>query len=458
MTEKSGTIITEAWGDDSNPSPVHLVGDCAMGPDQVLNILPGCEIIADGDFLFEATDGQIVAGGEPSAPIHVHAASPGRGNWKGFKTQGAMTLNFLEVVLEDAEDAVSFVSGSGAFRKCRIMDCEDGFSIAGGVNTDLIAAEDCRFEANGRGLYFASDVAFYAGSLIKAARIVKNDVGIEMANGKGQVHDVGHRLWGNTIGVSLTGTYVGIDLMEIWWGSDSGPYQEIDNPTGTGDPAIYTATKAYISPWTQLKRYVPVVDDVRLAATRLLDNPPIVENITDDELEAIVEQMERRYDTWYSKVPRTKKLFAYDTETSEKHDLGRGERFVQTMYWPINVISAVEQRMSDGSYQALPLNELSGYYASADMMRKGRLAVTQTLSYDYDAVAMTYTHGYYDAPESIRDTILKLCAVEIYRRYLRIGGEETASPRIQSLLEDLKIAQDAAQEIAQQNKVRWKVI
>jgi hypothetical protein len=92
------------------------------------------------------------------------------------------------------------------------------------------------------------------------------------------------------------------------------------------------------------------------------------------------------------------------------------------------------------------------------MMQKGRLAITQTLSCDYDAVAVTYTHGYYDAPESIKDTILKLCAVEIYRRYLRIGGEETASPRIQSLLEDLKIAQDAAQEIARQNKVRWKVI
>jgi len=453
MTEKSGTIITEAWGDDTNPSPVHLIGDCVMGLGQVLNILPGCEVISDGDFLFEATDGQIVAGGEPSAPIHIHAASPGRGNWKGFKTQGAMTLNFLEVVLEDAEDAVSFVSGSGAFRKCRIMHCQDGLSITGGTNTDQIFAEDCRFEQNDRALYFASDAHANAGQYFKNLRLTKNSLAISIAT-PGKVAGYGHRLWSNTLGVLVTADVIK-DLTNIFWGSDSGPYEATLNPTGTGDTLAYqVGFTPTIAPWTQLKRYVSGVDEIRLAATRLLDSPPVAQGISDDELETIGEQMERRYDNWYSEVPRTKKLFAYDTETSEKHDLSRGERFVQTIYWPINAISAVEKRVTGGAFQAMPLSEMSGYYASAEMMRKGALAITQLLPYKYDAVAVTYTHGYYDAPQAIKDTILKLCAVEIYHRYLKIGGEETTSPKIQALINDLKAAQDAAQ----QKKVYWKVI
>ena len=462
MTEKGGTINSEIWGDDSNPSPIHLIDNIGIGVDQTLQVIAGTEVISDGNYSIDASNGTLIASGSREKPVKFTANSEIRGGWVGIVSTSSATVKvqLQECEIWYASKGLHLNAAKGFLKAPRFFSCSWGLYLEGGSNVEYTEAVDPWFEDCGVGMYFASNVPLETGSLIKAARIVRNDLGIEMTNGLGVVHDLGHRLWDNIVGALLTGTYVGIDLMGIWWGSDSGPYQEIENPSGTGDEAIYTATKAYISPWTELGMYVPLAEDIRKAASRLLGEIQAgtaerLALIDDDEIERIVERKERIYDSWVSDRTLPKKLFMRGSETYESHDIPEETRFFRTFYWPIISISSLQRRSGSTSWASVTENEFSGWYSSASMKSSGQVKIHPgIISYRLDSIRMTYVHGYYDAPEKIRETIIKMAVIDLYQRFLQFGADDVFTQRVENLRKEI----DEEKARVSRDSVWWEVM
>ena len=461
MTNKSGTINSEIWGDDSNPSPIHLTGNVVVGIDQILQVIAGTEVISDGNYSIDASNGTLIASGSREKPVKFTANSEIRGGWVGILSTSSASI---KVKLQEAEIWYASKGGhlnaaKGFLKVVRFFSCTHGLYLEGASNVEDTEALDCWFEENGVGMHFASNVPVSTGSLIKAARIVRNDIGIEMTNGVGVVHGVGHRLWENTVGLSVTGTYTAVDLTGIWWGSDSGPYHAVDNPTGTGDEASYTTALAVITPWTELGMYVPLAEDIRKAASRLLGEiqsgtAEKLALIDDDEIERIVERKERIYDSWVSDRTLTKKLFMRGSETNEAHDIPEGTRFFKSFYQPIVSISLVERRSGSSSWATITENEFSGWYSSASMKYSGQVKVHPGIvSYRLDSVRMTYVHGYYDAPEKIREAIIKMAVIDLYQRFLQFGADDVFTQRVENLRKEI----DEEKARVSRDSVWWEV-
>ena len=446
-TRKSGIINDQIWGLDDNPSPIRIDGDLSMGLDQTLQIVPGTEVMVEDGFTITATDGSIIASGERGKPVVFRGLNRVRGGWVGIVSAGSNKLVMDHVQVMDATKGIDFNAGYGTLKDMKFYRCDYGLYLQGASIVDDTILESAWFEDNKVGVFVDSASPSTTGQYIDDCRFVRNKVGIELADGVGEFNGHGHRLWGNDIGVLLSGSPTTPDLTSIWHGSDSGPYHASLNPTGTGDELSEAAGTPDIDPWTQLLRYVPKVEDVRKAASRLLGaysggDAQKADVLTDEEIEDVIDRCEAIVDSWYLEGrPLSKRLFAYATETDEMHDVSTDEREFLTDFWPIVSVTSVSKRTGDSTWTAMTEKEFTGYYCSSEMKKSGRVRVNSSFLYDLNSIKITYVHGQYDAPKHIQNAVIKMAVLDIYQSLLMFGEKDVFSERavrLQAEIEELK--------------------
>lgn len=450
MTDISGTISAdEAWGDDTYPTPIRLTGNVVLAAGIAVNALPGVRITAAGAVSISG-EGELHATGEPGRPVVFTSDRQHRNGWIGIvKTADTGLHLFLEhCEIRNASAGVQLIGSYGNLRDVKFWNCEVGVDMQQ-AGPELSIMDKLTFEHCRTGLKLEDDVLATAGQFVSHCTFKRNDIGVYLER-DADLAGKGHRFWGNStaaIFAAAPAAPVALDLTGCWFGSDSGPYHATLNPTGTGDTLIidsdYTAT---VSPWTQLQRYIPIMDDLRDYMSRLFalsqgDGPQPLDLITDEVLESIIDRKEDQLDSWYlgGRV-RDKRLFARSAETTEAHDMMSRMRMVRTDYWPVLTISAVQRRTGQAAYSAVSENEYSGWYSSAKMKEIGQVMLMAPSPYEKDAMTISYEHGYYDAPDVIRDAIIKMAALDLYQSILQIGtdGEDVFASRARQLRADIE--------------------
>jgi len=67
---------------------------------------------------------------------------------------------------------------------------------------------------------------------------------------------------------------------------------------------------------------------------------------------------------------------------------------------------------------------------------------------------MTYVHGYYDAPEKVRETIIKMAVIDLYQRFLQFGADDVFTQRVENLRKEI----DEEKARVSRDSVWWEVM
>lgn len=456
-TEKSGTIATtETWNLDG--SPYLIIDNISVDADVDVFVEAGVriEVQKEDATITLAAGARFVYGGTREEPIHVHGQTRDPKYWTGFvmttadcEVRASYTTfeNAAKLFGLDTVQSLLWLEDS-IFRNCALVCEQIGFD-----QMKVYIARNV-FERNatafkGR-LYFIAHpdiVQVAAGDFFSENHFRDNDVVFSCTESTGLLVIRGNWIYRNRQYAVWTksGAVMNATVKYNWFGSDSGPYEETSNPQGTGDVILIDVESTVLyDPWTIAGRYVPIPDDAREFASRILrEGTPSGEEttaiaLTDDELRRILDRAEKYVDSWLTDDVVEKRLLAYGEETNETRDRTLGESYVRTRYRPIVALSAVERRTGAASWTAVSENELSGYYASETDKRRGLVHFADSPIYELDSVRLSYTHGYYDAPEDIRDAVLKLAAFSIFQTILKPGEPDAFTSRVSALEREIE--------------------
>lgn len=474
-TEKSGTISSsEKWALED--SPFLITDDLTLGTDVVVDVEAGVEIeIQKKDCVISlGNTGELYLGGTREAPIWIHGQVGIKSYWDKIQVSNlnSSKLRASYTIFEHGDTAVLGNENSViVLDHCILRENRAGLWFAGAGSTSVYA-HHCDFHDNIIGIGYlggaqkTSDVP-ETDEYIVENRIHDNEWGIEHGmSGAYSVTLKNNKIYRNRRGgLRLKSAAIGTCTVENnWWGSDSGPEEATGNPTGTGDLILDESSGGVTldySPWTTLGRYVPVLDDVREFANRILrEGTPSGEEVAsiyleDDALQRIVDRAERRVDRWLSKGPPLEnRLLGYGTETNEMHDVKTDGKYIETRYHPIVSVTLVEVRSGANSWASVQNQENGGWYASEEDMRRGRIWIDNVPNYEKDSFRVSYSHGHYDAPEEIREAVIKLAALEVFHAILQSGEDDPYATRAQALKQEI----DALRNELLERKPRYVVI
>lgn len=459
-TNKTGSIsATETWGLDE--SPFIITGDITLSSDVDIYVEAGVEIRVEKEAatITLGTNSIFEFGGTKEMPIRIHAAVANRQYWTGF-VMG--TFSRLWAKYTTFEDAALLIAGGLVNDSVWLEHCiaRNNYKVIEQTTNGLdLALRDCVFEGNDFVLFGTlefsvdSDILIHSDDQVTECIFTKNERAIY--NNGGSTCDLrGHdnRFYRNRKAIETvpggTGT---IKLENCWWGSDSGPNDAVNNPTGTGDIIEDDGgVDIDYTPFTRLGHYVPIVDDLREFVNRILrEGTPSGEEslatiVDDDELGRFLRRAERTFDSWHTEEFLEKTLFGYGEETNETRDRhSHDANFFRMRYRPIIDITSFQRRTGTSSWTSVSENEISGYYSSESERRQGQvfLALITTL-FERDTIRVTYTHGYLDIPEEIRDIVIKIAALEAFQAILRVGEEDVFADRLAALQTEIEWSRD----------------
>jgi hypothetical protein len=458
-TPKTGTIAeSETW--DQEGSPYQITDSMTLSDSVIVDVEAGVEIEVQkqGASITLGDASEFNLGGTRDAPIYVHGQIGTRDHWTGFVTVSTSVIKAKHTTFENASKMFDLsAAGYLWLENCIIRECIDGAEIEGSDPTysyiflKRTVIERCLHGLMGSlawqewpGMVHVESEHFFADCQLRDNEIAiyhsgPNDAG--MGGVRNKFYRNRYAIW------CVTGIAGTITLEDCWWGSDSGPEDSVDNPTGTGDIILVEGSQTVdYTPWQTLGRYVPVRDDVREYVNRILREGTLsgeetATSVLDDEsLDRMIDRAEKRVDRWMAPGPALEKRFlGYGSETQEMHDVRPGDRRIHLRYRPIVSVTLVEIRGGSGSsWSTVTEQESGGWYASEDDKRRGQIHIDSEPTFTKDSFRVTYTHGYYDAPEEVRAAVIRLVALDVFSAILQPGQEDPYTARARSLREDLK--------------------
>ncbi len=459
-TNKSGTIATsETWGIDE--SPFHIIDDVSLSAGVEITIEPGVEIEfqKEGAQITLVGTSKMFFGGTKELPIWVHGQAQIKDYWLQIVTNGTGGLiKARYTTFENSQRGLNIDVGNGLWLEhCILRNNKQAITNNSSIGKAQLYMNDCDIHNNLFGLWGESDWERFdtfieADEYFVNCRLYENEWAIGISTTiVSTLTGKNLRFYRNRRGaIHIIAGSPTLTFEECWWGNDSGP-TETGNVGGTGELILDdgSATLDY-TPFTRLGQYVPIVDDLREFVNRILreGTPSGVESLAtivdDDELGRFLRRAERTFDSWHTDEFLENTLFGYGEETNEARDRHSHDvSFFKLRYRPIIAISSLQRRTGTSSWTTVNENELSGYYSSEPERRQGQvfLALITTL-FERDTIRVTYTHGYPDIPEEIRDIVIKIAALEAFQAILRVGEEDVFADRLAALQAEIEWSRD----------------
>ncbi len=493
-TVKTGTIAaSQTWGDSTNPGPIRVTGNVTINNAVTVRGVPGLEVVVEGNFEIRV-QGSIQMGGTKRGRIVFRSDSGAMGAWKGIvwhNSLGATVESFLEYCdIRDAAKGVDdgLVTDYGnneqvlKLVRCRVENCDEGLEVGGNAN---VYVQHTTFRRNRVGVLFGGGSGWpvSAGTptathkpegLLRrgmwACRFTDNEVGL-WAEWSGatslDISNALNRFYGNRRAAAYLNAAAGgaSFLAEgVWWGSDTGPSGAGGVAGGLGDAIILGSGGAPatsdLTPWTELGLYARP-DDVRVFCDALLREtgtsavPSLDTALEDDDLEVLIARAQGLVDSMLTDEPLEKPYLARGTQTNEEVDVEpKWPPFVhRTRYRPIRAVTSVDRRDGAATWTALTNDEASGWWASERMLRDGLVHIAVAPTYSRSSFRLTYTHGFDDVPEAVKDATVRAAAIDVLHAIVPPAAPDPYAARVMALREDLA----AFEKRNRGSKVGWSL-
>jgi len=502
MTTKSGTIsASEPWTEANSPFEITANLTIGAGGDNIrVDVEPGVEIIVYDNVTITITNTSLfILGGTRQKPINLHGRERGLGAWAGFRfsdvAAGNATLFANHTHFSDAASLLYSAHANSLamnvyFKNCWVRYCnwlywqdsQSGGGVAGSrfgmVNSRI---EDCgggiRWKGTaglnspslpiiGPGLGTVADPYLLTAETTNAKTLLQN---VWFKNIENYAIDINqmpgitnkavsfrrvHFLDCRKGAVNVTADATGFDFESCWWGSDSGPTESTNNPSGDGENITGAdAANLDYTPFLRLGRYVVDPDSLRaymssvLSSSETLRGSGRIAELDEGQLVDALERSDQEIDSWYlDGQTRTDRLFSYNTRTNEKHDIDSCGGYVYTDYWPIVSISAATKKTGEPATYGTTLSEKlrGGYYSSDEDKRLGRVHVGTSFPYPNDGFRLTYDSGFKTVPQELEAASLRLAARDVLSALALPGEGDPYRSRAEGLEKEIENLRKAA--------------